>query len=486
MVFGLALGLGILADLLLRETPWGLNAALWSICFAGAVVALVHLSGVKPPAGWEVIMAVVVLCSTAIAWRDAPMLVVVDFLAAAAGGLLIVMHSGAVDLRRIHIVEVIIGTISSAIDALLGAAALIFSEIKTDLSAGPGRSKRGVEIIRGGVLAVPLVIIFGSLFVAADATFEHIVLEILNIDFAELLGHILIIACVGWPLAGVFRQRFLGGDRPWSMSLPSRRFSLGLTEVGIILGSVVFLSFAFVVTQFVYLFGGSEYILGSSALTVAEYARRGFFELVAVAGLTLPLLLLGEWVLRKDNPARVRGFRILAGIQLLLLFIIMSSALHRLYLYQVEFGLTQLRVYASTVLFWLSIVFVWFLFTVLRGRRDRFASGAYLCGVALLLLLHAVNPDDLIVRTNVARYEEGKELDARYINTLSADAVPRLVSSLPRLPEPERGTIAGRLLQMRTRWEEVGWGSWNYSRSQALSMINQNLSLLLSLREQER
>ena len=62
---------------------------------------------------------------------------------------------------------------------------------------------------------------------------------------------------------------------------------------------------AFVLVQFRYLFGGAELVRGLTGMSYADYARRGFFELVAVAALSLPLLLLADWWLDHRDPARV-------------------------------------------------------------------------------------------------------------------------------------------------------------------------------------
>lgn len=62
--------------------------------------------------------------------------------------------------------------------------------------------------------------------------------------------------------------------------------------------------------------------------------------------------------------------------------------------------------------------------TVLRGRREQFAFGALLAGVATLAGLHAANPDALIVRVNAARIAHGQTFDAAYAASLSGDAVP--------------------------------------------------------------
>ena len=54
-----------------------------------------------------------------------------------------------------------------------------------------------------------------------------------------------------------------------------------------------------------YFFGGEELVQAVTGLTYAEYARRGFFELVAVAALLLGVLLAVDWLAR-DVVGRAR------------------------------------------------------------------------------------------------------------------------------------------------------------------------------------
>ncbi len=68
---------------------------------------------------------------------------------------------------------------------------------------------------------------------------------------------------------------------------------------------------------------------------------------------------------------------------------------------------------------------------------------------------------------NVARAHAGESFDAAYAAHLSADAVPRLLSSLDRLDAEERCRAAEILL---TRWDhhhEHDWRSWNAARVRA-------------------
>jgi hypothetical protein len=143
-------------------------------------------------------------------------------------------------------------------------------------------------------------------------------------------------------------------------------------------------------------------------------------------------------------------------------------------LYQAEYGLSEPRLYPTAFMGWLAVVFVWFCLTVLRGHRERFAFGAMVAGFLLIAALHALDPDALIARTNLARAQAGHIFDARYAARLSADAVPDLVSGLPNLNPQDRCTLAARLLERWSPPENPDWRSWTYSRSRAWQAISAN------------
>jgi hypothetical protein len=245
-----------------------------------------------------------------------------------------------------------------------------------------------------------------------------------------------------WLAAGVLRVLCRSDG---IVVVPGRRGTLGLLEVGIVLAVVDLLFLAFVAVQFRYLFGGDEQVQAIAGMSYAEYARRGFFELVTVAALSLPLLLLADWSLDQRDPARGRAFRCLALLMLVLLDVMLASALYRMRLYTVQFGLTELRFYTSAFMGWLVLVFGWFAATVLRGRRERFGTGALLAGWLVLAALNLANPDGIIVGVNLDRAEQGRPFDVAYAETLSADAVPALHRGLPRLVTADACTAAWRL-----------------------------------------
>jgi len=325
---------------------------------------------------------------------------------------------------------------------------------------------------RGIFLALPLLLVFGGLFAAADAVFETLVVDLFGFDVAELFGHVFLTLFVAWVVAGLLWVALLASN-PESLALPRpAALSLGVAEVGVALGLLDALFLAFVAIQVRYLFGGAGRVVETAGLTYAEYARRGFFELVTVTALVLPLLLLAHWLLRAGNRVHERVFGLLSGAMVALLFVIVASALQRMYLYTQEFGLTELRLYTTIFMAWLSVILVWFILTVLRGRRDSFALGVLATGFAAILVVNVVNPGALIARVNVDRMQAGKRFDARYLTSLSADAVPVMIEALPAMDEPDR-RIVEEDLEAFSRWsrESGDWRTWNLSRSRALALV---------------
>ena len=240
------------------------------------------------------------------------------------------------------------------------------------------------------------------------------------------------------------------------------KLSLGIIPVATALGLVDLLFLIFVVIQLRYLFGGVELIAAATGLTYAEYARRGFFELVTVSALVLPLLAGADWLLRDESREHQRTFRQLAIVLLLLLAVVMTSALARMRLYVGAFGLSEVRVYATAFMLYLAGIFAWFAGTTLRGQGRRFAFGALVQGFAVL---GAERP-----------------FDGWYAASLGADAVPLLLDALPRLDERATCSVAAGLLKQRRRLERDDWRSWNFARARARRLLHDQEAHLRAVR----
>lgn len=476
-VTGAAVGLGIAGDVLLRSAPWGLNLTLWTLALVMTIGALQRWAAAdEVEVGW---MPLAMTAAVLIAWRDSPTLKALDLAALGVILGLAMFRARGGEVRLAGLAHHAIGVAASAGDAAVGAASLLFRDVRWSEVRTDGAARHGVSVLRGAALAVPLLVVFGSLLAAADERFSRL-LGGMTLDVPALMGHVLFALLVAWIAGGILRTMTLGGEQPGPRVNRPDALALGIVEVGMVIGLLDLLFLAFVIVQLPYFFGTADVVMQPGTTTFSEYARRGFFELVTVAGLVLPLLLMADWLLRRERPGHERVFRILAGAQVALLFVIMGSAMHRMRLYQGAYGLTELRLYTTAFMLWLGVVFAWFGWTVLRGRRERFAWGALTTALEALVLLHVVNPDGMIVRVNAARADAATHFDAPYAASLSADAVPPLLAALPAVRHELRCAAADRLLE---RWDrsDADWRSWSLSNSRARSAVSKRRGELLAM-----
>lgn len=452
-----ALFLGVLGDALLRKTPLGLNVLLWIAALVVVMAIVARAVGARISGGQRWMIPVLLLFAALIVWRDSPWLLALNLLAIVLALTIGALRVPASRLHRAGVADYVVG-LGSVGAAASGRTVSLMQDVEwQELPRGP-QARQAVAVGRGLALAAPLLLIFGALFVAADTVFQSFVSDAVP-NGRELVVHGLLVAGFFWVSGGMLRE-FLG-ERELGPAEVRPSFTLGSTEIVVILGLVDLLFLAFVLVQVRYLFGGSSLVEERTSLTYAEYARHGFFELVTVAALVLPLLLLADWILRRERARHETVFRVLAGALVVLVFIVMASALERMRLYQREYGLTELRLYATAFMVGLAFVFAWLAFTVLRGRRDLFAVGAVVTAFVAVFALNAVNPDALVAKTNLDR----PNLDVYYLTELSDDATPTLVEALATLPPGDRRDLAFALEEQHRN--EGDWRTWNWSRSRA-------------------
>lgn len=464
-LLGAALALGVLGDLLFWPGADGVNVALWLA--AGAALAWGVVKGLRLTAPRErlLLAAPALLFALLIALRDSPTLRLLDFLAIGVALSLPMWRPAAGAPWRAMPAEAAAGLVACAREATGGAAKLVAVDVPWSLLRGSGWGRRGVAVGRGLLVAAGPLVVFGGLFMAADAGFEASVNGLMEFDPFVAFFHAYLAGACAWLAGGLLRGAL--ADRSAVPAVgpaePPERWRIGAVELVVALGLIDLLFAAFVSHQLPWLFGGMAIVRDTADLTMADYARRGFFELGLVAGLALPLLFGLRWLMGPEvGRLQERVYGALAGTMLGLLLVIIASAAHRMAIYQATFGLTELRVYVLAFEAWMAGLLAWFGATVLRGKPERFAAGAVAWGFAGVTALHVPNVEAEIVRTNVGFEASNRVLDVGYLTTLSADAVPALVEALPRLNVEERRMVNERLVAEAER--EHDWRAFNLSR----------------------
>jgi len=333
------------------------------------------------------------------------------------------------------------------------------------VARGLGRVRRGPRMVATVLVSALLLIVFGSLFTSADPAFAGIVTAIVpRVDAPTVARWIFVFAAAGGVLGGAAYLRAAPPDLS-GLDGPSRR-RLARLEWAIPLTLLVLLFAAFVTVQVTVLFGGSRHVLRTAGLTYADYARSGFWQLLAVTGLTLGVVAAAvRWAPRQTRFDRVL-IRAVLGTLAVLTLVIVASALHRMSVYADTYGLTRLRLLVALCELWLGIVFVLVLIAGIRLRAAWLARTVVALAVLALLALAAVNPDGLIADRNIARYERTHRIDTEYLSRLSADAVPALQRLDPDLRPCALNPISAGLYRRPDDARQ-----WNYGRSHARALL---------------
>jgi hypothetical protein len=357
---------------------------------------------------------------------------------------------------------------------------------KEQLPTGEKRSSRIWPVVRGIVIALPVIAIFASLLSAADPIFEKRFadfVDLFNIDnLPEYIFRLVYILIFAYALAGTYLHAAQkSGEEVGEKSLVSQ--FLGFTEATIVLGSVVILFVAFVVIQFQYFFGGQVNIT-IEGYTYSEYARKGFGELVAVAFFSLLMLLGLGAITKRENETQRKTFSGLGATLVVLVIVILVSAYQRLVLYEFAYGFSRLRTYTHVFMIWLALLLVAVVVLEVLHRERSVGLTMVMAVLGFVVSLGLLNVDAFIVRQNVQREiratgetaatpGNSSDLDAQYLLSLSDDAVPSLADAFRNksLPDAVRENLGAALACKQydrgQRTREFPWQAFHMSRYMA-------------------
>lgn len=334
-----------------------------------------------------------------------------------------------------------------------------------------------LPIVRGVLISLPIIVVFLLLLSSADAVFRQVVGGLFDFHIApETITHLLLIGFVASLFIGAYALIFMTSKEPEVKTFPDGvGLKLGATESSVILGSVGVLFLFFVMIQLTYLFGGADQV-ASTGYTYAEYARKGFFELIAVAVISLALILsLKRTVVFRVAPQKAI-FKWLSGILIAEVLVIMLSAHMRLNLYEESYGFTTLRLLSHMFIFWLAIAFgLLALHIITNSREQKFALQLFVSVLGFFALINLINPDSFIARQNINRFNETGKIDMYYLGNLSEDATP----AIARLLNSKDARVQKSAAHMLYRQKMYGnpdnsWQSVNVARERAKQIIREN------------
>jgi hypothetical protein len=335
-----------------------------------------------------------------------------------------------------------------------------------------------IRVVKGLVLAVPVLIIFGLLFSQADLAFSQFIKGFIDISISQRTIQYLVLLVFSFAAALSFlsyiffpkqSEHALAQEQPEAVGKEGRSI-----EALVFLGLIAALFLVFIGFQVTYLFGGDTNIM-QAGFTYAEYARRGFWELLAVAVLSLLVLLAADKYAGNQIKSNKR-FLVPALVLIAEVIVVMASAFKRLSLYVDAYSLTEQRFYATVFIIFLFVVFVLLAIKFIKSKPEQFFTfGILLSALGFLIVVNAINPDAVIVQSNIEHFNRTGKIDVVNVGYLSADAEPQKMELYNRLEGDDKKNLQGVLEVQKERLQawSAHWQSANLSRARALKLLQE-------------
>ena len=276
-----------------------------------------------------------------------------------------------------------------------------------------GKEKKNLWYALLGVLvAVPFLLVVVGLLSSADVFFGQMTNTLLNAINAETVVGVVartLIAFFGTYLMVAYLCR-----HSLSETVTDHRHGepvLAITVTGML--TAVYLLFSGI--QIFGLFLGRLQL--PQGYTYAQYAREGFFQLLAVSILNLILVLVCMSFFRDSKVLKV-----VLTLMSLCTFIMIASSAMRMIMYINTYDLTFLRILVLWTLGLLTLLFIGVLLSIFREKFPLFRYSIVVVTI-LYLGLSFSHPDYIIASVNVRK----QTVDYNYLESLSADAAPVLL-----------------------------------------------------------
>lgn len=452
MYLWLALAAGVVFDILFWDKEPGISIPIFFLVVLGIGFYLAQRQGLKASRGALLLVVPIVFFAVMSFIRVEPMTVFLNVTAALALMALFAHSFLGGQWWQYGFKDHFLAFLFISVDALFRQIGVFTQQPKQEAAdpdeeqpGGRPKLRTALAVLRGLLIALPIVLVFGAMLAEADPVFKRVmgdfldVFDIENLD--KYIGQAIVACLIAYLLLGVYLHAFYKNHDAGFSSDESKRLLprfLGFTESAIILSSVNLLFLVFVVVQFQYFFGGDTNI-NVEGFTYAEYARRGFGELVAVAFFSL-LLFMGLSFLTKKSEKQSQSVFSGLGIALLaMVSVILVSSFQRLTLLEAAYGFTRLRAYSHVFIFWLGALLAIVIVLELIRQSRFFALVTMIACMGFVVTLDVMNVDGFIVRQNVGRMAfggaevdqsegrgYGKLMDVTYLASLSEDALPVL------------------------------------------------------------
>ena len=346
----------------------------------------------------------------------------------------------------------------------IGKLDAAFRGVKMALKqAGAAGKKRGAMLV-GLLIAVPVLAVLIPLLMSADAAFEGLLNMLPEIDFSEIIASLLL----GGMLAGVLYTRgvaLIHNGKP--DYVPTVRRGVNRITLNTVLAAVCGVYVVYLLSQLAYFAGGFSGIL-PEGYTMAQYARRGFFEMAWLSAINLTLMTLAVGLVEKKDGIAPLSTRLLCLFVGVVTLVFVATASAKMLLYIGAYGLTRLRVLTEVIMVFLALTTVIVSIWLFRPKLP-YMKAVLVTALVMGAAVAWADVDTVVAAYNVNAYETGrlKTVDVYYLGNLGYGAAP-YIHELTDSADPDVAASAGKILKDWARFlHDRDLREWNIAAARA-------------------
>lgn len=349
---------------------------------------------------------------------------------------------------------------------------------------GTVQKRKSGGVLLGVAIAVPFLIIIIPLLILSDAAFENLFSNIT----LDTVGEIIVSLIFGMLVFTLLFGRALCIPREERKPVEKASSSGGMESVIIVtfLSMIAAIYAVYLFTQIAYFFNGFAGLL-PKGYSVAEYARRGFFEMSIICAINLLIVFLANLLCRKTEEKTPRAVKLLSLSLCIFSLLLAATVLSKIGLYIHSFGMTRLRILTSLFTILLAVVFIAVSIRLFR-KNVPYMKIALVTATLLLLFATYADVDRLVAAYNIRAYQSGRlsGIDMVTISELDSPTVVPYVFELLDDKDEELALKAKRILSVHadrlfnttkeepyriTERNSTDWRAWSYSENEAAELL---------------
>ena len=350
----------------------------------------------------------------------------------------------------------------------LGSLGAMGRGLRKAFRAAGTLGKKTGAIGLGLLMAVPVVAIMIPLLMSADAAFEGLLDLLPEFRLEEAMTTVILGGCLGVIL---YTRGVALHHNPKNETTPMEVKGIHPLTVNTILFAVAAVYLVYLFSQLAYFVGGFAGILPED-FTMAEYARRGFFEMSELCAINLTIIALAVGLVKKEGTAPLLTRLLCLFVGLITVFLV-AAASAKMFLYIGAYGLTRARVMTEVFMLWLAVTTVLVCIWLFREKLP-YMKLSLVLAMALCAGLFWADVDAQVARYNVRAYQSGRldTVDVDYLGYLSSGALPYM-EELTADSDPEIAAKAVEILENYELFPYDDLRGWNYTEYRAAEILEE-------------